>query len=172
MCCFTPLHCSSGAWCRIWSQTRRGKIEDGGSSFALGCSLATCFYDLVRLALLFVVVYLTTLVVTNQLWSISTTTLRVRLRLQLNSILFAKTLVRKDVASSAKVPEDDSKQPGSEASSPAEEGKNDAEFSTKAQVMTLMTTDVDRVSEFSQHLFAIVGKLRFTYYQFFLLTVP
>jgi hypothetical protein len=31
------------------------------------------------------------------------------------------------------------------------------EFSSKAQIMTLMTTDVDRVSEFSWHLFSLVG---------------
>jgi len=33
------------------------------------------------------------------------------------------------------------------------------EFSSKAQIMTLMTTDVDRVSEFPYHLFAIAGEM-------------
>lgn len=32
------------------------------------------------------------------------------------------------------------------------------DFSSKAAIMTLMTTDVDRVSEFSWHLFSLVGK--------------
>ena len=36
--------------------------------------------------------------VTAQLWSISTTVIQVRIKEQLNSVLFAKTLVRKDVA--------------------------------------------------------------------------
>ena len=39
-----------------------------------------------------------------------------------------------------------------------DEAKGDGkEFGSKAQVMTLMTTDVDRVSEFSWHIFTIVG---------------
>ncbi|KAH9169607.1 hypothetical protein EDB89DRAFT_1459256 [Lactarius sanguifluus] len=39
--------------------------------------------------------------INGQTWSLSTTTLQVGIRVQLNSILFAKTLVRKDVASSS-----------------------------------------------------------------------
>ncbi len=35
---------------------------------------------------------------TGQLWSISTTVIQSRLKIQLNSTLFAKCLVRKDVA--------------------------------------------------------------------------
>ena len=97
--------------------------------------------------------YDTLFLVTGQLWSITTTTIQVRLRTQLNSILFAKTLVRKDIASSAG------------ANGNAEDGKGDEskgdededDFSSKAQIMTLMTTDVDRVSEFSWHMFTLVG---------------
>ncbi|KAJ7610419.1 multidrug resistance-associated ABC transporter [Roridomyces roridus] len=75
---------------------------------------------------------------TAQLWSLSTTTLQARVRTQLNTVLFAKTLVRKDVASTG------------------EGGDSSAEFSSKAQVMTLMTTDVDRVSKFSRYLFTVI----------------
>ncbi|KAA1472498.1 multidrug resistance-associated ABC transporter [Dentipellis sp. KUC8613] len=94
---------------------------------------------------------------TGQLWSISTTTIQVRLKVQLNSILFAKTLVRKDVASSTPPKEDKPKTDdvGSEAASDKKEDE-EAEFASKAQIMTLMTTDVDRVSEFSWHLFTLV----------------
>ncbi|EJD45821.1 hypothetical protein AURDEDRAFT_124546 [Auricularia subglabra TFB-10046 SS5] len=42
-----------------------------------------------------------TYLITGQLWSFSTTTLQARMRAQKNTLLFAKTLVRKDVASSA-----------------------------------------------------------------------
>ncbi|KAK7463002.1 hypothetical protein VKT23_007584 [Stygiomarasmius scandens] len=87
---------------------------------------------------------------TAQLWSLSTTTIQVRFRIQLNSILFAKTLVRKDSASSA---------PPKEKKDGEEEDKKDKEeddFSSKAQIMTLMTTDVDRVSEFAWHFFTLV----------------
>ena len=38
-----------------------------------------------------------------------------------------------------------------------EEKKEEGEFSSKAQIMTLMTTDVDRVSEFAWHFFALIG---------------
>jgi hypothetical protein len=116
--------------------------------------------------------------VTGQLWSLATTTVQVRLRIQLNSILFAKTLVRKDVASSA-APKSDSDGTGiAKGTTPkpsqpttvpesinAEEQPvkkaedDDGDFSSKAQIMTLMTTDVDRVSEFSWHMFALVGML-------------
>jgi len=115
-------------------------------------------------------------------------------------MLFAKTLVRKNIASTAssdskekEVPKDGKKDVapnGAQAaigpSSPnAETGtqvgsltatgttvvngnttggtgndatvvKKEEEFSSKAQVMTLMTTDVDRVSDFSWHLFSLV----------------
>ncbi|KAJ7185377.1 multidrug resistance-associated ABC transporter [Mycena filopes] len=94
---------------------------------------------------------------TGQLWSLSTTTLQVRLRNQLNTILFAKTLVRKDVASSAPPPTS-SKDKDKTKDAEAEKKKDDDEddFSSKAQIMTLMTTDVDRVSEFAWHLFTLV----------------
>ncbi|KAI0754233.1 multidrug resistance-associated ABC transporter [Daedaleopsis nitida] len=92
-----------------------------------------------------------TQILTGQLWSFSTTTLQCRMRIQLNSILFAKTLVRKDIASSAAAEQ-------TEGQGDKKEEKKDDEddFSSKAQIMTLMTTDVDRVAEFSWHLFTIV----------------
>ncbi|KDQ53279.1 hypothetical protein JAAARDRAFT_72568 [Jaapia argillacea MUCL 33604] len=104
---------------------------------------------------------------TAQLFSISTTTLQVRFRIQLNTILFAKTLVRKDVASSAasaKPDEDKKKKPASGTAMPAPEeadgtkkkDEEESEFSSKAQIMTLMTTDVDRVSDFTWHMFTLV----------------
>ena len=108
--------------------------------------------------------------VTGQLWSISTTTIQVRLKVQLNSILFAKTLVRKDVASSAaSTAEDASKKDtantadtandaaGGEGTGGEKKKEEEGDFSSKAQIMTLMTTDVDRVSEFAWHLFTLVG---------------
>ncbi|KAJ7131700.1 multidrug resistance-associated ABC transporter [Mycena crocata] len=92
---------------------------------------------------------------TGQLWSLSTTTLQVRLRTQLNTILFAKTLVRKDVASSAPPPTS-SKNNDDVKVSDVEKKDDEDDFSSKAQIMTLMTTDVDRVSEFAWHLFTLV----------------
>lgn len=99
--------------------------------------------------------------VAGQLWSISTVDLQVRMKIQLNSILFGKTLVRKDVAS-ASASSDNSKAddtPKSTKQGDDEDEKKDEEsdFSSKAQIMTLMTTDVDRVSDFCWHWFALVG---------------
>ena len=96
------------------------------------------------------------------MWSISTTTLQVNIRVQLNSILFAKTLVRKDVASSSGPSENKpkDKNDSDSASESSEKKDGEGDFSSKAQIMTLMTTDVDRVSEFSWHMFTLVGALR------------
>ncbi|KAF8154768.1 multidrug resistance-associated ABC transporter [Crassisporium funariophilum] len=97
--------------------------------------------------------------ITGQLWSLSTTTIQVRLRIQLNSILFAKTLVRKDVASSAPPPSSTiakTVENGTADDASAKEKKEDDDFSSKAQIMTLMTTDVDRVSDFAWHVFSLV----------------
>lgn len=92
-------------------------------------------------------------IVTGQLWSVSTTILQVRFKVQLNSSLFAKTLVRKDVASSAAAASD--KDDDAKSNKSGEEEDEEA-LSTKAQVMTLFTTDVDRVSEFAWHLFTLI----------------
>ena len=95
---------------------------------------------------------------TNQLWVQGYMRLHIRIRLQLNSLLYAKTLVRKDIASSAASNAD------KQGEENAKDGKGDTEegeFSSKAQIMTLMTTDVDRVSEVAWHLFALLGTFRF-----------
>ena len=76
--------------------------------------------------------------------------------MQLNSILFAKTLVRKDLASTGSNSSTEDKKDITAPEGDAE--KKDDDFSSKAQIMTLMTTDVDRVSDFSWHLFALVGE--------------
>ena len=76
--------------------------------------------------------------------------------MQLNSILFAKTLVRKDLASTGSNSSAEDKKDGTAPEGDAE--KKDDDFSSKAQIMTLMTTDVDRVSDFSWHLFSLVGE--------------
>ncbi|KAI9510285.1 ATP-binding cassette transporter [Russula earlei] len=91
-----------------------------------------------------------------QMWSLSTTTLQVSMRVQLNSILFAKTLVRKDVASSSSPSENKSKDKNDTDTASEGSESDEGDFSSKAQIMTLMTTDVDRVSEFSWHMFTLV----------------
>ena len=82
--------------------------------------------------------------------------------MQLNSILFAKTLVRKDVASASGAAAVDNAEASQAARASEDTGdkkkEEEDEFSSKAQIMTLMTTDVDRVSEFAWHIFTLVGK--------------
>ncbi|KAF7343123.1 ATP-dependent bile acid permease [Mycena venus] len=95
-------------------------------------------------------------IVTGQLWFLSMTTLQARIRTQLNTALFAKTLMRKDVASSTAgstlSPESDTHTQSDDVKSKQKE----SEFSSKAQIMTLMTTDVDRVGSFTRHIFFII----------------
>ena len=93
--------------------------------------------------------------VTGQLWSLSTTIVQLRLKNQLNSVLFAKTLVRKDVVSSAPPPSSEANENGKyDTKTPKKDEDN---FSSKAQIMTLMTTDVDKVCGFAWHIFSLVG---------------
>ena len=100
------------------------------------------------------------MIVNGQMWSISTTTLQVSIRVQLNSILFAKTLVRKDIASSSSLSDNKAKDKIDTDTASESSEDEQGEFSSKAQIMTLMTTDVDRVSEFSWHMFTLVGTSR------------
>ncbi|KAI3998410.1 hypothetical protein K525DRAFT_245367, partial [Schizophyllum commune Loenen D] len=131
-----------------------------------------------------------TYMITAQLWSISTTVIQgwgiasrracwyrvayagiasrmlVRIKEQLNSVLFAKTLVRKDVAGGggaekkeggAEKKEGEAKDAKGATKNENDQPSSDEEdFSSRAQVMTLMTTDVDRVSEFAWHLFSLI----------------
>lgn len=108
----------------------------------------------------------TAYLLSNQMWSISTTSLEVAIRVQLNSILFAKTLVRKDVASSAPVKDDDDDDDDEADKSEKDEEVGEVGFSSKAQIMTLMTTDVDRVSEFSDHFLSLIGMSHYYLAQF------
>ncbi|KAJ7065639.1 multidrug resistance-associated ABC transporter [Mycena amicta] len=84
----------------------------------------------------------------GQIWGLSTATLKAQVRNQLNTVLFAKTLARKNVASSVDLDSDKAKN---------RESDGDAEeFESKAQVMTLMTIDADRVATLTHQLFQIV----------------
>lgn len=62
--------------------------------------------------------------------------------------------MRKDVASSSSTT--DTSKAGDKQKGNGDKDEED-DFSSKAQIMTLMTTDVDRVSDFSWHMFTLVG---------------
>jgi len=93
------------------------------------------------------------------MWFIATTVVQTRLRTQLNTMLFAKTLVRKDVVSSSGASSSAEKNDKNTDGKSKDKDEEENEFSSKAQIMTLMTTDVDRVAQFSFHLFAIAGEI-------------
>ncbi|KAG8779852.1 hypothetical protein FRC12_023788 [Ceratobasidium sp. 428] len=97
-------------------------------------------------------------VVAAQLWSLSVVKLQIPLKIQLNTMLFAKTLVRKDVVSAGSSQIRAATPTEGNADEPPTKGKDTpaGEFSSKAQVHTLMTTDVDRVSQFHIHFYPLV----------------
>lgn len=75
----------------------------------------------------------------NQLWSISSTTLQTRIKLQLSMILFGKTLVKKDLAGSARDEEKEKGKDQTEAednkAKDGESSKEDEDVSSKSQII-------------------------------------
>jgi hypothetical protein len=112
------------------------------------------------------------------LWSISSTHLQSRIKVQLCTLLFSKTLVKKDMASApaatTKVLVEELRPAthgedapgtgnvGQDREGAIEERKaenkesEDEDVSSKAQVMTLFQVDCDRISEFTFHAFSLV----------------
>jgi hypothetical protein len=111
------------------------------------------------------------------LWSISSTHLQSRIKVQLCTLLFSKTLVKKDMASApaaAAVAADELRPAthGEDAPGTGNEGQDregaieerkaenkeseEEDVSSKAQVMTLFQVDCDRISEFTFHAFSLV----------------
>ncbi|KAJ7666515.1 P-loop containing nucleoside triphosphate hydrolase protein [Mycena rosella] len=86
-------------------------------------------------------------IVRGQLWSLCSTSVKMQIRVQLNALLFAKTLVRKDVASFAPAPVSQTETEGE---------KHETVSSSKAQIMTLMTTDVSRVADSTWYIFDVI----------------
>ncbi|WVO13896.1 hypothetical protein L204_101520 [Cryptococcus depauperatus] len=98
-------------------------------------------------------------VATGITWSISSTYLQGKIRLQLNTMLFKKTLLKKDVASGGEDRrQSDTKKTNNDKKREQEEqcDEDEEEVNSKTQIMTLFTVDVDHVTEFVFHLFAIV----------------
>lgn len=91
-------------------------------------------------------------VIAGHMWSIARIHVRVPIKVQLNMMLFAKTLLRKLLSSltpsTYSAPNDNNA-----FSESPDEKKDEKQEGRKAQVMTLMTTDADRVSAFSWYLF-------------------
>ena len=89
----------------------------------------------------------------------SNSLLATRIRVQLNSLVFDKTLRRKDVSGSSNTKpsstkEEDEERKGSKGIFEVEEG--DSSFRAKSQVLTLFTIDVDRVGDFAIWGFSLI----------------
>lgn len=93
-------------------------------------------------------------IVAGIIWSISTTTLQSGIRLQLNTLLFAKTLAKKDIAASTELKSTTNDE--KDGSKVDDKEDDDEGVSSKSQIMTLFTVDVDRVTDFIWHEFALV----------------
>ncbi|KAE8542519.1 hypothetical protein D1P53_001298 [Cryptococcus gattii VGV] len=96
-------------------------------------------------------------------WSICTTYLQGKIRLQLNTMLFKKTLLKKDIAANSGdtgqvggVQEEAAKKKKKKEETGDSNTEDEEAVTSKTQIMTLFTVDVDRVTEFVFHLFAVI----------------
>jgi len=94
------------------------------------------------------------------IFSYSTTTLQAGIRLQLNTLLFSKTLAKKDIAAAAELKKQNADKTAIEGDAEKKEDEkkedDDEGVSSKTQIMTLFTVDVDRVTEFVWHQYTLV----------------
>ncbi|KAK4047906.1 hypothetical protein OIV83_005089 [Microbotryomycetes sp. JL201] len=100
--------------------------------------------------------YLLEALVGNMLWFVSNSMLSTRIRVQLNTLIFDKTLRRKDVvgiSGGADASADDENESNEEDS---EGGSTKNNFGNKSQVLNLFTIDVDRVADFAIWCFSII----------------
>ncbi|KIR78450.1 ATP-binding cassette transporter [Cryptococcus gattii EJB2] len=91
-------------------------------------------------------------------WSICTTYLQGKIRLQLNTMLFKKTLLKKDIAANSGdagqvggVQEEAAKRKKRKEETGDSNTEDEEAVTSKTQIMTLFTVDVDRVTEFVFH---------------------
>ncbi|KAJ7489160.1 multidrug resistance-associated ABC transporter [Mycena latifolia] len=81
----------------------------------------------------------------GQLWSLAHIA-GVRIISQTNTLLFMKTLVRKDAVAVAGLPD---------KPEPAKSRERGTQFAHKAQILTLMSQDVHRVADLSKHVYTL-----------------
>ncbi|GAA5957081.1 hypothetical protein JCM21900_000787 [Sporobolomyces salmonicolor] len=96
--------------------------------------------------------------VSGQLWFVSNSMLSSRIRVQLNTLIFDKTLKRKDVSGVSPVSATASSSPSSEDGDDKKDDDQDenASFGSKASILALFSIDVDRVADFSVWCFSLL----------------
>ncbi|GAA5837403.1 hypothetical protein JCM5353_002686 [Sporobolomyces roseus] len=103
--------------------------------------------------------------IAGQLWFVSNSMLSTRIRVQLNTLVFDKTLKRKDVSGVSNVSEKDDSSDGkkngggsSTSSGGSEEDEESTEkgFGSKTSILALFSIDVDRVADFAVWCFSLI----------------
>lgn len=100
--------------------------------------------------------------VAGQLWFVSNSMLSTRIRVQLNTLVFDKTLKRKDVSGvSNNSTSEKSSEAGGDNSSNGESAENEDEdeekgFGSKTSILALFSIDVDRVADFAVWCFSLI----------------
>ncbi|KAJ7220715.1 multidrug resistance-associated ABC transporter, partial [Mycena pura] len=92
----------------------------------------------------------------GQLWNLVHIT-DIQIVNQTNTLLFMKTLVRKDIAGSSSPSKHATKDDSKGITQNGNGGR--AQFTFKSQIFTLMSQDVQRVSELSKHLYLITDSV-------------
>ncbi|KAG2008576.1 ATP-binding cassette transporter [Coprinopsis cinerea AmutBmut pab1-1] len=95
-------------------------------------------------------------IISAQLWFFVTTRIEIPLGIQLNTILFAKTLVRKDVTSGSENAIIGEERENEDIAEPSPSNDSEGNASSKARVMNLMTMDVNSISGAAWTLFTLV----------------
>ncbi|GAA6039699.1 hypothetical protein JCM8097_001359 [Rhodosporidiobolus ruineniae] len=103
-------------------------------------------------------------IVSGQLWFVSNSILATRIRVQLNTLIFSKTLLRKDVSgvsapsnsnSNSKPSSDADGSEGSDEDDEDEDEKKNPTFKSKSSITNLFSVDADRVSDFAVWSFSV-----------------
>ncbi|KAM0789106.1 hypothetical protein ACM66B_003161 [Microbotryomycetes sp. NB124-2] len=103
--------------------------------------------------------YLLEALVGNMLWFVSNSMLSTRIRVQLNTLIFDKTLRRKDVvgvAGGGSGSSEDNDGEKSDDGDDSEKSDESTKFGNKSQVLNLFTIDVDRVADFAIWCFSFL----------------
>ncbi|GAA5904673.1 uncharacterized protein JCM6883_003864 [Sporobolomyces salmoneus] len=100
--------------------------------------------------------------VAGQLWFVSNSMLSTRIRVQLNTLVFDKTLKRKDVSGVSNASSSSETEAGEESSTSGggsdenEEEDPEKGFGSKSSVLALFSIDVDRVADFAVWCFSLI----------------
>ncbi|GAA5841427.1 hypothetical protein JCM3766R1_004081 [Sporobolomyces carnicolor] len=99
--------------------------------------------------------------VAGQLWFVSNSMLSTRIRVQLNTLVFDKTLKRKDVSGVSNASTSEKSSETGEGSSTGGSDENDDEdgekgFGSKTSILALFSIDVDRVADFAVWCFSLI----------------